>query len=193
MDIGKMFETQKQFDNTFAEMDETTRIKNKFFALIVEQGEAANEAPHTFKYWSSNPKPASIKTAEKFAAYYNQPIKPVEGDPLLEELVDKLHFILSLGNELNLSEGLKYGGGFIFNDDIVDMQIHFTRFVIDLYFLWRNLRTDLSDLEDAKRTYAMILGYFFGIAYALGYSSEALDDAYYKKNKINHLRQKNDY
>lgn len=192
MNLEEMFAAQRKFDSTFVDVDKKTKIKSKFFALIVEQGEAANEAPQTFKYWSSNPKPASLKTAEKYAAYYNQPVKPTEGDPLLEELVDKLHFILSLGNELNLSGEVK-SYGFIHSEDIVDMQMHFTRFVSDLYFLWRNTCDDLSPLEDAKKTYAVMLGYFFGVAYELGYTDEALEKAYYAKNKINYVRQENGY
>lgn len=192
MDLIKMFEAQKKFDSTFADVDKKMKVKNKFLALIVEQGEAANEAPQTFKYWSSNPKPASLKTAEKFAAYYNQPIKPVEGDPLLEELVDKLHFILSLGNELNLSREIK-GYGYIHNGDIVDMQMHFTKCIVDLYFYWRMTCDELSQSKDANEIYHLLLGYFFGISYELGYSESSLEKAYYDKNRINYARQETGY
>lgn len=193
MNFEEMFATQRKFDSTFTDVEKETKIKNKFFALLVEQGEAANEAPHTFKYWSSNPKPASLKTAEKYAAYYNQPMKPIEGDLLLEELVDKLHFILSLGNELNLSKQIKTYYGLITHGDIVDMQMRFTKQVVDLYFIWRVTCDDLSQLDAAGDAYNLILGYFFGIAHELGYSELSLEEAYYKKNKINYMRQENGY
>lgn len=192
MNLEAMFQTQKKFDSTFTDVDKKTKIKNKFFALLVEMGEAANEAPQTFKYWSSNPKPATLKTAEKFAKYYNQPIMPIDGDPLLEELVDKLHFILSLGNELNLSGDVKTYV-YLTNGDIVDMQMHFTEAVTDLYFHWRITCDELSTLHDANKTYGLLLGYFFGIAHELGYSESSLEKAYYDKNQINYERQKNAY
>lgn len=192
MNLQEMFKTQRKFDSTFSDVDKKTKIRNKFFALIVEQGEAANEAPRIFKYWSSNPKPASLKAAEKYATYYNQAIKPIEKDLLLEELVDQLHFILSLGNELNLSEVVKTYGR-LFNGDIVDMQMLFTRSVSDLYIRWRNTSDDLSQYDEAKESYALMLGYFFGIAYEFGYEANALEEAYYDKNKINYERQKNAY
>lgn len=192
MNLINMFETQRKFDSTFADVDKATKIKNKFFALLVEQGEAANEAPHIFKYWSSNPKGSSLKTAEKFAKYYNLPMKPIEGDPLLEELVDKLHFILSLGNELNLN-GVVKSYSFIRSNDIVDMEMHFTRYVSALYFIWKNSCDDLSLIEHAKESYGLLLAYFFGIASELGYNETSLEEAYYDKNKINYARQSNGY
>lgn len=191
MDFAALFETQRKFDAGFVDYEQRKRIQSKFLALIVEQGEAANECPETFKFWSSNPKGSSLKQAEKYAKLYNQPVIHPDKDYLLEELVDKLHFILSLGNELGLNEAVTYG--FLTNGEIIDMQLYFTKSVTDLYFRWRMFGTVLTDDQMANEFYHLILGYFIGIAYELGYSSDSLEKAYYKKNQINYQRQEQGY
>jgi dimeric dUTPase (all-alpha-NTP-PPase superfamily) len=187
-----MFESQRKFEEGFGKYDKIDRIKNTFFALIVEQGEAANECPQTFKFWSSNPKGSSLKQAERYAKLYNQPVILDENDVLLEELVDQLHFILSLGNELEFSQYMN-SYGHITNGNIVDMQMHFTKCIIDLYFYWRDNSKSTDALRLAISNYNLMAGYFFGIAYELGYSSGILESAYYEKDRINHQRQQNRY
>ncbi len=59
--------------------------KKKMLALLVEIGELANET-RCFKYWSN--KPAS------------------EREVILEEYVDGLHFILSIGIDLGIDKKL---------------------------------------------------------------------------------------
>ena len=58
-------------------------VKRKMLALLVEIGELANET-RCFKYWSN--KPAS------------------EREVILEEYVDGLHFILSIGIDLGIDK-----------------------------------------------------------------------------------------
>lgn len=192
MDLQNLFHTQKEFDKGFVDHDKRDRIKKKFFALLVEQGEAANESPATFKYWSSNPKGASLKTAEKYAELYGQPIIPVMGDPLLEELVDKLHFILSLGNELEISQHV-HAIQVAVTDDLVDMHLYFAHYVSNMYLQYRVLSKEDYNNSVIIGSYTQILKLFFGIALALGYSEHDIEAAYYRKNKINYERQENGY
>ena len=62
-------------------------VKRKMLALLVEIGELANET-RCFKYWSN--KPAS------------------EREVILEEYVDGLHFILSIGIDLGIDKNFLF-------------------------------------------------------------------------------------
>ncbi|HFK2719144.1 TPA: dUTP diphosphatase, partial [Escherichia coli] len=59
------------------------RLTKKILSLHIEIGEMANELPEIFKFWSN---------------------KKNDYDKALKEYVDGLHFLLSIGNELNFSE-----------------------------------------------------------------------------------------
>lgn len=187
MDLQQLFETQKEFDARFSSYDQHERIQKKFFALLVEQGEAASERPEWFKYWSAHPKGNSLKNAEKYASAYNLPLIPIVRDPFLEELVDQLHFILSIGNELELQCWAE--NWWMVKSNIIDAQMSFTKHLIDLYFAWRG-NYHVTTLGDH---YKNLLSCFLGIISAIGYTSDELVKAYYEKNKINHERQEDGY
>ena len=89
MNLQILFSMQRQLD----ERIETERglrgerlIERKLLALLVEVGELANET-RCFKFWSSKPKAAD--------------------ETILEEYVDGLHFILSLGLDLSFHKHIE--------------------------------------------------------------------------------------
>ena len=81
MQLEKLFKMQKALDQHIEEKHELQQedlFNRKVLALLVEVGELANET-RCFKFWSV--KPSSEKSV------------------VLEEFVDGIHFILSLGIE----------------------------------------------------------------------------------------------
>ena len=87
MNLGKLFLAQKELDARIEEQhpraEGEIRNPEKVLALLVELGELANET-RCFKFWSF--KPASEKKV------------------ILEEFVDGIHFLLSLGLEMGVKE-----------------------------------------------------------------------------------------
>ncbi|SFA47847.1 dUTPase, partial [Parageobacillus thermantarcticus] len=134
MNIKKLFELQKQLDlrieKEHPRKPGEDRLAKKILALMVELGELANEA-RFFKYWSHDQAP---RTKIEYICptcngtgdeNYDSYIDDLEGgythevincedcggtgtlgykNPLLEEYVDCLHFILSIGNDINMNE-----------------------------------------------------------------------------------------
>src|SRR3954454_6608730 len=86
MDFEKLFQMQKGLDNHIEEkhrLEDEDLFSRKILALFVELGELANET-RCFKFWSV--KPASARSV------------------ILEEFVDGIHFILSLGIECGFDQ-----------------------------------------------------------------------------------------
>lgn len=87
MNLEKLFLTQRELDEKIEEqhprVEGEIRHSEKVLALLVELGELANET-RCFKFWSHKP------SSEK----------PV----ILEEYVDGIHFLLSLGLEMGIKE-----------------------------------------------------------------------------------------
>ena len=89
VDLLQLFKLQKLDDRIAKEHDLQPKklLKEKMLALLVEIGELANET-RCFKYWSN--KPAS------------------EREVILEEYVDGLHFILSIGIDLGIDKNFLF-------------------------------------------------------------------------------------
>ena len=90
MDLLQLFKLQKELDDRIAkehDLQPKKLLKEKMLALLVEIGELANET-RCFKYWSN--KPAS------------------EREVILEEYVDGLHFILSIGIDLGIDKNFLF-------------------------------------------------------------------------------------
>src|SRR6185437_10161779 len=83
MNFSTLFTMQRELD-TFIQTNQDVKrdvFKEKGLALVVELAELANET-RCFKFWSTK--------------------GPSERAVILEEYVDSIHFILSLGIEKNL-------------------------------------------------------------------------------------------
>src|SRR5690606_16902042 len=98
MNLKKLFEMQKVLRDRI-DYNEPDRFNKLILALLVEIGECANEW-RGFKFWSTDQKP---RTKEYLTNYTEQDSILGPGaqwrNPLLEEYVDGLHFVLEIGIE----------------------------------------------------------------------------------------------
>jgi dimeric dUTPase (all-alpha-NTP-PPase superfamily) len=154
----------------------------------VELGELANEW-RGFKFWSSRQTPTqpeyNWRPSEDGSELEWKPEYGYKKHPLLEEYVDCLHFILSIG----LSEFT----------DLTFMNKHVSRNSP------RESETALSQFNklfeaivdftrfDTHEHYKDIFDLFFGLGLKLGFTWEQIEQAYMSKNEVNHARQQNGY
>src|SRR5690625_2968355 len=122
MNLEKLFKIQTELDKRIVEkhgLQNEDLLDKKILALQVELGELANEW-RGFKFWSEDrePKtkeyPKDICTCKDCAMHWcdkvHESTAEEEGiyvNPLLEEYVDCLHFILSIGLELGADDFLE--------------------------------------------------------------------------------------
>jgi len=174
MNLTKLFDIQKLLDAAIIEkkgLEGRDTLPEKILALQVELGECANEW-RGFKFWSNNQKPA-IRV--------NNPIE--HGNPLLEEYVDCLHFILSIGLERKeTTMTTPYDESWITKASNVTEQ-------------FSQLFDEISNFSRYKTVsdYASVLDTFIGLGEMLGFTWEEIESAYLAKNEVNHSRQNNGY
>lgn len=213
MNLQKLFEAQAELD-AFIEQQHPTqpgenRLEKKVLALLVELGECANEW-RGFKFWSNDQKANELEwvdedcksckgtgiDVEGVALGNPYPCIECEGlsvlaypkNPLLEEFVDCLHFILSIGNEIKISNvhAINYSSS----------SQKFTQNVITIHFaLIYNVTTDLmfSQGEFKELNYRVLLAHFELLGEMLGFSAKQIEQAYWKKYEINKQRQRDGY
>lgn len=161
--MQEWFEMQKKLDQYIEEehgLQGRSLFEEKIMALLVEIGELANET-RCFKFWSK--KPAS------------------DSDIILEEYVDGIHFILSLGLELGFSEHSFTIVSYESNDDLV-------RCFLTVYHLVDELRQSRS-IEDFEQ----LLRQYFILGQSLGFTIADVQEAYKAKNEVNYKRQQQGY
>lgn len=196
MNLRKLFEIQKVLREKIGYEGED-RFKKLLLALLVEVGECANEW-RGFKFWSKNQNPSKLKyhytntgglatssdelPTEKeendlFSRDINEPMR-IE-NPLLEEYVDGLHFVLELG-----------------------LEFEWTPVICDLYMQAPDVNEQFIALYQSickfegsatQKNYYDLLMVFVGLSYSLGFTSGEVEKAYLDKNKVNHERQANGY
>ncbi|MDD3383605.1 MAG: dUTP diphosphatase [Bacilli bacterium] len=162
--LQEIFDMQEKLDShihSLHNVDYENTYKKRILAFLVEIGELANET-RCFKYWSL--KPSSDKKI------------------VLEEYVDGIHFVVSLGIFLKYIDREKTE---VFN---CKKNISMTECFLDLYNSACNLYNNLNLM-----TYKHLLSRFLGLGEKLGYSYNEILSAYYAKNKINYQRQENNY
>jgi dimeric dUTPase (all-alpha-NTP-PPase superfamily) len=171
MNLEKLFQTQKILRDRIG-YNEPDRFNKLILALLVELGECANEW-RGFKFWSVNqiPHTSAVRVPtmmEEDKEYYN---------PLLEEYVDCLHFILELGLELHVAEPWNPQ----YEEDITEQ--------------FRTLFYHVSMINsyNGHDSYEYTVSYFLGLGEMLGFTGEEIEQAYFAKNKINHVRQETGY
>ena len=186
MNLQKLFEAQAELD-AFIEQQHPTqegenRLEKKVLALLVELSECAQES-RCFKFWSNDQEPRNYC---KNCAMTETPHECK--NPLLEEYVDCLHFILSIGNEIKISNvhAINYSSS----------SQKFTQNVITIHFaLIYNVTTDLmfSQGEFKELNYRVLLAHFELLGEMLGFSAKQIEEAYWKKYEINKQRQRDGY
>ena len=161
IDLTPLFALQKELDEEIAALhhvDYESTFSRRLLALLVELGEFANET-RCFKYWSL--KPASEK------------------EVILDEYADGLHFLLSLGIPLGVSEYRHY-----FRVSEKDL----TSAILNVYQDALKLKDDYT-----VENYAKTFGDYLNIIPLFDYDGDDVVNAYKKKMAVNHKRQKDHY
>ena len=185
MNLKHLFELQAKLDEHIEKehprQEGEDRLAKKILALQVELAECAQES-RCFKYWSNDQEPRTKAMKRptmnyEDAEWYN---------PLLEEYVDCLHFILSIGLDLRMDEvadelDLEY-----VCRDIIDCFVYLNSDITDLYYVRENDDVN-SDF------YESLFSKFIRLGKLLGFTWEQIEKAYLEKNKINHERQESGY
>lgn len=209
MDFEKLFKAQKELDSRIEKgksLTWTEKITYKFLALRVELGELANEW-RGFKYWSENRNPRTKCPECKGTGYchyfgFADPLQPCDYcngypekvNPLLEEYVDCLHFILGIGNDLEFNNPFR-PGTIIPAETAVAFNSLF-RIISTLQYSVERSRdygVDSVYRYAAFSDYETLLFTFIELGKQLGFNWKQVEEAYYIKNEINHERQSNGY
>ncbi|WP_444683995.1 dUTP diphosphatase [Alkalicoccus luteus] len=166
MDLQMLFKRQQELDSYIEEKRQVKPedvFEEKLLAFSVEAGELANEV-RSFKFWSSR--------------------GPSDDRVILEEYVDGLHFLLSIGNTLALSPEV----------DEVDLgQEKADKKEQTAAFLELFAAVSLLRIEPSAETYGALFSAYLNLAGQLGYSWEDVTLAYQAKNEENYSRQENGY
>lgn len=160
MDLSKLFDMQRELDERIVRekgLEGQNLLPNKILALQVELAELANEW-QGFKHWKTNPQPK---------------------DGMLEEYVDCLHFILSIG----LSENI----GTMEWEQIEPYKADST--IQQFIGLFEHTSRLLEDIT----VYVDIWSSFIGLGEMLGFTWDEVEAAYMHKNAVNHHRQESGY
>jgi len=161
MNLQRLFKMQDALDKRIElehDLAGVPLLRKKILSLQVELGELANET-RCFKFWS-------IKD-------------PSKNDVILEEYVDCLHFILSIGLEKNFEN--------------ITLNTKCITFELSEQFL--NLYINITDFINSSSfdNYSNIFENFLCLGENLGFSKKDIENAYLYKNNINHERQDNGY
>lgn len=160
MEFQELFHMQAQLDSFIQKNQQINRdvFLEKGLALTIELAELANET-RCFKYWSTK--------------------GPSEREVLLEEFVDSIHFLLSLGNEkgyrLNAWPEIKKKEN------------------LTSWFLKTQEAILTFILEPTEEHYLEVWKYYGVLAYNLGFTLDDIIEAYIAKNEKNYERQRNGY
>ena len=204
MNLIKLFETQKVLRDRI-NYNEPDRFDKLVLALLVELGECANEW-RGFKFWSTDQEPRVSKYVLRDeykhlhitqTGSYEYQLRDAFGkivfddvtdyhhdhkNPLLEEYVDGLHFVLEIGLEHGIDK------------DISGLAIEDMKFsTIERQFTML-FKTDWEVCEIGSGGYYHEgLELYISLGEMLGFTWEEIEKAYYDKNKVNHQRQTDGY
>lgn len=161
MNWEELFHMQRKLDEYIIEnnhLHEKDLFNEKYLALLVELGELANET-RCFKFWSQN-QTGNI-------------------EDILEEYVDGIHFILSLGieKELNFS-----------TETIEPTSCNKTDQFNKVFESCVNFKRDSTQVN-----YQIMFHHYLQLGQLLGFSEKDIQHAYYEKNKVNYERQLQGY
>jgi dimeric dUTPase (all-alpha-NTP-PPase superfamily) len=156
MNLTKLFDTQDVLDTRIIEergLQGKFLLNERIDAFRVELHELENEVRH-FKFWSN---------------------KKMDRERSLEEYVDGLHFLLSIGNFLDERSPW-----------IVTVKCE------SIPKQFRSL-AKLSGMMYDDNYYSQLFAEYLGLGEMLGFTWEQIEEAYMDKNEVNHARQDNNY
>lgn len=174
MNLQKLSEIQSGLDFHIEKekgLQDKDLIEEKILSLRIELGELANELPEEFKFWSS---------------------KKNDYGKALQEYVDCLHFILSIGLDFDFINS-------DFNDDVSATKgINEVKSYKPDYTITQHFNTVFDDVYIFRRyfelgDYYSLVSEFLILGDLLNFDHEEIEQAYLDKNKVNHERQINGY
>jgi dimeric dUTPase (all-alpha-NTP-PPase superfamily) len=205
MNLAKLFEMQRQLDEHIEKEHPREpgedRMAKKILALMVELGELAN-CWRGFKYWSHDQEPRTFERVpcptcnpnggryrlfqdgsedpqefcETCAGY-----KCIDKNPLLEEFADCLHFILSIG--LDITE-----------PELIELrEIDKAETITEQFIMVFDAVRELYEFEYEHWDYESLLIRFIDLGVMLGFTWSQVEEAYMRKNAVNHQRQESGY
>ncbi|WP_160722113.1 dUTP diphosphatase [Bacillus sp. USDA818B3_A] len=163
MEIKKLFQMQQALDAHIEQkhgLHDADLFDKKVLALLVEIGELANET-RCFKFWSV--KPSSSKQV------------------VLEEFVDGVHFILSLGIACGFNENT-------FEIEPAEPERSATEQFLHVYEL-----IGIFQKSRAFTDYKKLFEAYLTLSTVLGFTGGEIEQAYFAKNEVNYQRQQNNY
>lgn len=161
MDWEKLYAMQQQLDAYIADnhkLKGKDLFNEKYLALLVELGELANET-RCFKYWSNKKRSAD--------------------ETILDEYVDGVHFLLSIG----LEKSYRYTG-----EEVQITETSQTKQFNNIFTEAAHFKNDPS----LERYITLFLEYL-KLGKILGYSEAEIQESYFKKNEVNFERQNTGY
>ncbi|MFC3040069.1 dUTP diphosphatase [Virgibacillus xinjiangensis] len=161
MEWEQLYRMQEELDKYIEEqrnLREINVFEEKCLALLVEVGELANET-RCFKFWSNKRRSGKGR--------------------ILEEYVDGIHFILSLG----LEKGYRYSGG--------DKSKHRSTETGQFNTVFQTC-TNFQQ-HPSPSTYDELFASYLQLGSLLGFTREDIQQAYMKKNEVNYTRQEEGY
>lgn len=198
MDLNKLFEIQSKLDQTIVKkkgLECQDLLPKKILALQVELGELANEW-RGFKFWSEKQTPlqkwsGGCDKCDYWEAKQNKRqrfskcdcfngLRPV--NTVLEEYVDCLHFILSIGLELKIK--ISYAS------EMQSNKTNITKLFTSLFV--RSGIIGSPESED-EINYLTLMSDFILLGQLLNFTRKEIEAAYLDKNKVNHARQESGY
>lgn len=170
MNLQTLLDKQKQLDDYIVKkhgLNESELFNKRALACLVEIGEQCNESA-PFKYWKQNVEVDRAKVAE--------------------ELVDVLHFLLSLGNLLGVKQDEA-------TNEYIERAVKLES-IEEQYISLFNLVSNIS-LFDEKvykiKFWRHALSVFIGLYEMLGFGTGFIEAEYDKKHAENYARQERDY
>ncbi|WP_322972505.1 dUTP diphosphatase [Pseudalkalibacillus salsuginis] len=164
LELQQMYKMQNELDRRIESergLEKEDLLDEKVLALLVEIGELANET-RCFKFWSSKP--------------------PSPKETILEEYVDGVHFLLSIGLILPYEVPQQ-----VTLPKVADINpVHAFLKVYESVSIFKNNEDDINNYNRLMEDYLMI-------GRVLGFTIEEIKDAYLSKNQVNHARQDEGY
>lgn len=163
MNTQKLFMMQKGLDSHIESqhaLENEDLFDRKILALLVELGELANET-RCFKFWSLKPSSAE--------------------DVILEEFVDGIHFILSLGLECGYEDVREISAAPAGKEDASEQ-------FLEVYGSIQRFR-----MSREKADYIALFQSYMRLALLLGLGEDQIEQAYVDKNEVNYQRQREGY
>ncbi|WP_163526641.1 dUTP diphosphatase [Halobacillus ihumii] len=173
-----IFKNQQKLDANIEEnhprKEGEDRLLKKVVALQVELAEMAQEHK-CFKFWKVDQRP---NTKVLVHPTMNDEDKQYK-NPLLEEFIDVVHFVASVGLELGIKE-------------IEIVQVN-DKTVLEFFRDIFNSASQLGYGKDKFNMFQTVISHVTALGAKLGFTSDQIMEAYKQKNATNFERQANGY